>query len=365
MSTTMKNFSFGPNYGTIGDTYHSGKTKVSESKTNNTKILVIGDLHFHEGDLILPKLFTSKVLKLLAKGQYHCTVLLGDVFHKFKTVDQPALAAVTELFKAITSYCPLFVLVGNHDYINGSQFLTDNHTLQPFAMWKDIKIIDKPTKIKMPNCRLLLVPYVPKDRFLEALEEVKGWESVDMIFAHQEFKGCQMGGHISVDGDAWSEKFPPVISGHSHTKHKVGSNIIYPGMPYDLGYGETDKKYVAELIFDNDVYKINYIDTELPRKRLVRLPIDKAREWYPEGNDFYKLKVLSTKEEYSSFSNSSHAKDLRMAGVKIIRVSQDSKRVEEFLEKKRKESKGCETYRDIFTTLLEKEGLSNLSKQIF
>jgi len=327
-----------------------------------TKILIVGDLHFDEGNLILPQLFTSKMGKVLKEGNYSCVVLLGDIFHRFKNVDQPALAGVTELFKVITEYCPLFVLVGNHDYINGNQFLTNNHTLQPFAQWSNVKIIDTPTKIKMPNCRLLLVPYVPKGRFLEALEDVKGWENVDMIFAHQEFKGCKMGGHISVDGDAWSDKFPPIISGHSHTKHKVGNNIFYPGTPYDLGYGECDKKYISEVVFNDDTYKINYFDTELPRKRLVRLPIKEAREWYPEGNDFYKLKVLCTKEEYSPFSNSSHAKELRMAGVKIIRVSQDNKRVEEFLEKKKG---GFESYRDIFKTLLEEEGLSDLGKKIF
>lgn len=362
MSTTMKNFSYGPNFGRIGDNYGTKSVQIKTLESTKTKILVVGDLHFHEGDIILPSLFTNKIRKLLGTGTYDCCVLLGDVFHKFKTVDQPSLAAVTELFQTITNYCPLFVLVGNHDYINATQFLSKNHTLRPFEMWQNVKIIDTPTKIKMPNCRLLFVPYVPKGRFLEALEEVKGWEKVDMIFAHQEFKGCQMGGHVSVDGDCWSEKFPPVICGHSHTKHKVGSNIFYPGMPYDLGYGETQNRYVSELIFDDNTYKINYIDSDLPRKRLVRLPIEKAREWYPEGNDFYKLKVLCTKEEYSSFTNSSHAKELRMAGVKIIRVSQDSKRAEEFLVKKKG---GYETYKDIFKSLIEKEGLTELQEKIF
>jgi len=344
-----------------------GNINIDTSKDSKKvqKILVVGDLHFHEGDLILPQLFISKIRKLLNSGSYNCVVLLGDIFHRFKTVDQPALASVTELFDTITNFCPLFVLVGNHDYINGSQFLTKNHTLQPFDKWSNVKVIDTPTKIKMPNCRLLLVPYVPKGRFLEALEDVSGWEKIDMIFAHQEFAGCQMGGHFSLDGDCWSDKFPPIISGHSHTKHKVGTNIFYIGMPYDLGYGDTQNKYVAELIFDSDTYKINYIDTELPRKRLVRLPIKEAREWVPEGNDFYKLKVLCTQEEYTSFSNSNHAKQLRMAGVKILRVSEDNKRVEEFLTNKKKQVEGYETYTDIFHSLLEKEGLSNLSKQIF
>ena len=363
---TVTNISMGGNvvFGNIttgGDVHIGDKQR---KKKGGPKILVVGDLHFHEGDLILPKLFTSKLAKILGSSSYSCCVLLGDVFHKFKTVDQPALASVTELFHMITECCPLFVLVGNHDYINGSQFLTKHHTLLPFDYWPNVRVIDTPTIVKMSNCRLLFVPYVPKGQFLEALEHAGDWNSVDMIFAHQEFQGCQMGGHVSVDGDCWSPKFPPIISGHAHIKHKVGNNIIYPGTPYDLGYGELGNRCVAELVFSDDTYTINYINTNLPRKKIVRLNVDDVKEWFPEGNDFYKLKVLGSAEEYSSFTGSSHAKDLRIAGVKIVHVKPDTKRIEEYLEKKKAESKGCESYRDIFTALVEKEGLKDLGDKI-
>jgi len=365
---TVTNISVGGNAGnrcsniTAGGDVHIGDKQ--RKKNGGPKILVVGDLHFREGDLILPKLFTSKIAKILGSSSYSCCVLLGDVFHNFETAKQPAVAAVTELFEVITECCPLFVLVGNHDYINGSQFMTKNHMLLPFDHWENVRIIDKPTVVKMTNCRILFVPYVPKGQFLEALEDVKGWNSVDMIFAHQEFQGCQMGGHVSDNGDCWSPKFPPIISGHAHIKHKVGNNINYPGTPYDIGYGESSNRYVCELMFSDNTYTINYINTKLPRKKTVRLNVDDAKEWYPEGNDLYQLKILGSKECYSSFSASSHAKDLRVAGVKIAYVREDTKRIEEYLEKKKSESKGCESYRDIFTALVEKEGLKDLGDKI-
>jgi DNA repair exonuclease SbcCD nuclease subunit len=331
---------------------------------NDTKILVVGDLHYQEGDLIMPGLFNKKIDKILDEGKYDCCVLLGDVFHKFENVNTHASKMVYNLFSIITDYCPLFVLVGNHDFINGRQFLTENHSLLPYKKWQKVMIIDQPKRIKMPNCRLLFVPYVPKGRFFEALEDVDKWESVDMIFAHQEFQGCQMGGYVSVDGDGWSEKFPPIISGHCHSKHKI-KNITYPGTPYDIGYGGSEKRYVAEVVFTEDSYKINYILTNLPRKKVIRLTCKEAREWVPEGIDYYKLKIVSTKEEYTSFRGSSHAKDLVNTGVKIEHVPSDRKRIDEFLEKRKNDSKGCETYKDIFRNLVKKEGLDEISKKIF
>jgi len=348
-----------------GAIFSSGNVHIGDNFTdkNTVRVLTVGDLHYQE-DPTLPTLLNKKIDKILAGGQYDCCILLGDILHRFKNIDQPAQSLVTDLFDIITSHCPLFVLVGNHDYINATQFLTDKHSLLPFKRWPRIKIIDTPQIVKFSTCKIALVPYVPKGQFLEALETsaTKGkWENVDMIFAHQEFKGCKMGGVVSVDGDCWSDKFPPVISGHCHTKHIVGENIIYIGMPYDLGY-ESEERFVAEVIFKNDgKNKINYIPTGLPKKQLLRLSLDEAKKWAPEGTDYYKLKIICTKEEFRHFSKSAHAKDLRMAGVKLVHVSMDDKKAEEILQKKQ----GCQTYREIFQKLVTDEGLGEIVAKIF
>lgn len=333
---------------------------------SDLQILVVGDLHYQE-DPTMPTLLNKKIDNILSEGEYDCCILLGDVLHRFKNIDQPALSLVCKLFEIITKHCPLFVLVGNHDYINASQFLTENHSLMPFKHWPKVKIIDTPQIIKMTSdIRILLVPYIPKGQFLEALETVPKWESVNMIFAHQEFQGCNMGGHVCQDGDGWSEKFPPIISGHAHTKHVVEPNITYIGMPYDLGY-DTEQRYVAQVTFKGKsgnptgpVSKIKYIPTNMPQKKLLRMSLEEVKKWAPEGIDYYKIKMICTKEEFKQFSKSAHSKDLRMAGVKIVHVSMDPEKVEEILQKRQ----GCETYKQIFHKLTNEEGLNDVLTKI-
>ena len=57
--------------------------------------------------------------------------------------------AVTMLFKRFTEMCEeLYVLVGNHDYINNSQYLSGNHWMTVFKGWENVKVVDK----KQPSC---------------------------------------------------------------------------------------------------------------------------------------------------------------------------------------------------------------------
>ena len=131
--------------------------------------LVVGDLHFQERDPTLYLAFIQRVENLLSENTYKQVILLGDIQHKFKVVDRAAQTLVCLLFSMITKYCNLVVLVGNHDYDNASQFLTENHTLIPFKTWPKVKIIDKPTKIKNYH----FVHIFPNGQFVEPLGLLK------------------------------------------------------------------------------------------------------------------------------------------------------------------------------------------------
>lgn len=309
-------------------------------------VLVIGDLHFQEKDPPLFNLFIEKISDWLVDKKI--CILLGDIQHKFKTVDREAQTLVTKLFKKITKTCKLYVLVGNHDYDNGSQFLTENHTLMPFKEWPNVEIIDKPKVVYLAlYARILLVPYVPKGRFMEAIQNIN-LNEIDMIFAHQEFKGANMGGIISEDGDSWSETLPPIVSGHLHKRQKLGKNITYIGMPYDLGWDESDKRYVANILFTETNTKIKYIPTDMPRKIVLKLNFKEALEWKkPDDDSYYKLKVVCTKEEF---------KQIGKKDAKMIHISIDEKNIEKFLEIKRQEAGKCDKYSIIFNNLVQKEG---------
>lgn len=306
-----------------------------------TKCLAIGDLHFQDnGDIQFFNNFIEELENVLQSAKYDHVILLGDIRHKFRKDDRDTQTLVYNLFTMITKYCLLHVLVGNHDMDDSLQFLSEKHTLLAYKKWPKITIVDKPVRIMLSReVSAVLCPYVPKGRFVEALntlvEKGSDWKDVDIIFAHQEFVGGKMGGIISVDGDNWSKDHPLVISGHLHNKHKVGTNIIYPGTPYDLGWDESEKRVILEINFSSNKQKLNYIQLPLAKKILLKLGFKDAMDFkLPDDTiDHYRLKICCTKSEFKEFVK--NRKDLKSATVKIVHVSSDEKRMTEFLASKK------------------------------
>uniref|UniRef100_A0A6C0JR08 Calcineurin-like phosphoesterase domain-containing protein n=1 Tax=viral metagenome TaxID=1070528 RepID=A0A6C0JR08_9ZZZZ len=321
-------------------------------------ILVIGDLHIKDKDPTLYTTFIAKVEQWLRTDRYSTVILLGDIQHKFSHVDRAAQTLVCTLFSMITKYVDLYVLVGNHDYDNATQFLTENHTLMPFKSWNRISIIDKPTVNILTtkegkDIKVLMVPYVPKGRFNEAIQDIE-LDKIKVIFAHQEFQGTKMGPYPSEDGDVWSDNLPIVISGHAHGRHKVGSNIYHVGMPYDDSWEETEKRYILELDVKKSNINMTFIPTRMPRKILLRLTYNEALEWKlpSEEQDMYKLKVICTNEEWKQFCK---LRKKELKGISILHVTTESKQLDSALQKRRLEGGNCDSYEEIFHNLVQKE----------
>lgn len=320
------------------------------------KNLVIGDLHFQDnGDIQFFQRFIDEVENILKQGEHENVILLGDIKHKFRKDDRDTQTLVYNLFTMITKYSNLYVLVGNHDMDDSLQFLTEKHTLLAYKKWPRVTIVDKPIRVMLGKTSAVFCPYVPKGRFIEALDTLvesgSNWNDADVIFAHQEFAGGKMGGTISVDGDQWSEDYPLVISGHLHGKHKVGTNIVYPGTPYDLGWDESEKRVVLELVLGCK-FRLNYIQLSLPKKILLKLGFKEAMEWeMPEDSiDYYKLKICCTKSEFKTFTK--ERKELKKL-VKIVHVSSDEKKMSEFLASRK--LIGHNDYSSILRQLVEQE----------
>jgi DNA repair exonuclease SbcCD nuclease subunit len=151
-------------------------------------------------------------------------VIGGDVLDSHERVSVVLMNTALKLFKVLSNIAPLYILIGNHDYINNQQFLTINHWMNAIKEWKNIFIVDKPLIFE----NFLFVPYVFPGKFKKSINEID-LTSVICIFAHQEFLDCQMGIIKSVQGDRWESNMPLVISGHIHDRQKVNSNILYPG----------------------------------------------------------------------------------------------------------------------------------------
>ena len=202
--------------------------------------LCIGDPHIQIENLTEVDALMVSLINLATEKQPDIIVILGDVLHTHERLHTLALNKAYEMVDNMRLIAPTYVLVGNHDYIQNQQFLTDNHWMAGMKEWSNTTIVDSTIGVYIKEEFLVFVPYVPPGRFEEALQTIRNidpeisssreeWKNASVIFAHQEFSGCKMGAIISVEGDKWPLDYPHVISGHIHSRQIPQENVYYTG----------------------------------------------------------------------------------------------------------------------------------------
>lgn len=194
----------------------------------NETILFITDIHIKFKNLDDITVLENKIKSM---DGLLFIVIGGDVLDTHERLHTQLLNRAYKFIETCSDKALTFVLVGNHDYINNQQFLSDAHWMNALKKWDSVIVVDTLVSIlnEFTGLRCLCVPFVPPGRFLDALQLFPGWEQSNIIFAHQEIKGCKMGVIKSTEGDEWKESYPFLISGHIHDRQFLGKNVFYPG----------------------------------------------------------------------------------------------------------------------------------------
>jgi|32_taG_2_1085360.scaffolds.fasta_scaffold11221_3 predicted phosphodiesterase len=278
-------------------------------------VLVIGDPHFQLSNLEEVRTFIDKLDTYLSEHEPAHIVVLGDILHDHERLHTTPLNIASEWLISLAERAQTWAIVGNHDLINNSQFLTQNHWMNALKQTDNLNIVDTAVETCMGNRKIVLVPYVPPGRFEEALNQTD-WKNADLIFAHQEFKGCHMGSIVSEDGDDWPDTNPPVISGHIHGKQTVG-NVFYPGSALPVSFAETGRRIILMIHANGDREEI---DLGLKQKKVIYTDADSIADVNPEDHPNRTLKICidTTKEKFKQVKKSAKFKSLQKAGVKIV-----------------------------------------------
>jgi DNA repair exonuclease SbcCD nuclease subunit len=254
--------------------------------------------------------------------------------HYHERIFTQALNKTLEFVVTLSKYAPVDIIVGNHDMINNQQFLSSHHWMHVLSHLENVFVIDKPVCRKIDDFTFLICPYVFPGRFIEALEtECKEWKTMNVIFAHQEFKGCKMGAIISKDGDEWKDDNPLVISGHIHDNQRIGKNIYYPGTPLQHAFGDMDKRIVC-YIDENGL--CTDLPLDVPIKKIINSEIKDLKDIKVKSNESIKLKLKGTAEECKLFKQTAVYTEYINKGVKIqfevgdkslgLKVNEDTKK---------------------------------------
>ncbi len=301
---------------------------------NTIHALVIGDPHFKSNNIVTLDKFTASVYKHLddVDIDYKFIVVLGDLLDTFERVHMMPLCKAVSFITKLSEYAHTFLLIGNHDRQNNSEYLSKIHAFTALENTKHITIVDQTKLVETPFYNFLFVPYVFPGRFDEAITTlIKDGKSVDdfleqkkvvTVFAHQEIRGCKMGHITSSEGDVWPENRPMLISGHIHDEQLVAENVYYVGTPFQQDFDEDfTNKGIARVRWvtnENDEIIVSRvkIPLDIPRKITLKYPLsciikqpditklqpllDIAK--YP--NDIIRVELDGTTAEYKSFINS-------------------------------------------------------------
>jgi DNA repair exonuclease SbcCD nuclease subunit len=305
------------------------------------KILLIGDCHFQVNNIPQTEVFIRKIDEYLKANPVDIIVVLGDVLHSHERIHSDILNKAISFIRLLSTYTKTYVLVGNHDAINNSIFLTDKHWMNCMKSYPNVVIVDDIVKYNpIPEILFVFCPYVPDGRFHEALHtQFETFEKITCIFAHQSITGGKMGGIVS-NAERWEEHEPVLISGHIHDKQWVQPNMYYTGSIMQHSFG--DKLDKSMLLLETSVgdegdekdkvinlpttsLHFHEIDLHLPKKFLVHYAIDQLTKEIlenilmerKESDSEYKIIVGGDYEEFKSFKKTTLYKEFVKSKVKI------------------------------------------------
>lgn len=140
---------------------------------NPLRALVIGDPHFKKNNLPEMELFSTRIRELALKLKPDIIVCLGDVLDKFGTVDTTVQTTAVHFLGDMEDIAPLYLIIGNHDRRNNSDYLTEVHGFRALKRWKNTSVADtKAVKVRIKDLNMLFVPYVHNGYFTSVIAEV-------------------------------------------------------------------------------------------------------------------------------------------------------------------------------------------------
>lgn len=297
------------------------------------KVLCIGDQHFTTTNVDQIDVFLIELQKYLEEHDIDIIVSMGDLLNFHERIHTLSLKKATDYLHLLSKYCPVYVIVGNHDHINGSQYLTDNHWLYGFktlgvATKNPITIVDKPILENIGDVKLLFCPYTPDNKFIDALNTIPKWQFANCIFAHQLINGAQMGSITVENMEKWEDEYCLVISGHVHQAQIISNvpkssnykgHFIYCGSIFN-SFGDASKKRLLLADINNICINLSDVHLNLLQKSLIKINYEEINEFdYTEYKNT-KLKLIITfdsVESWKQFKKSIKYKEIINYKIKI------------------------------------------------
>ncbi len=294
--------------------------QILEMMINSLIILIIGDPHFKTSNVLETEEMTKRIISIAKEIKPDFIVNLGDTLDRHDLINIKPLVQATNFMEDLSKIAPVYMLIGNHDRPNNSDFLTKFHPFIGLKSMPNITIVDTIIIREIKGYKFTFAPYVSNGRLVEALNNKtkNDWMVSDIIFAHQELRGAKMGHIISENGDEWLDEYPYMISGHLHDKQEL-KNAYYPGTPISHGFADTQDKAISVLTLNKGSKKIDRYDLGLPKKKIIKVTYADLKTVVIPDNTHVKLVITGTDAEIQSLK--SQLKSNNMLKISYIKSS--------------------------------------------
>ena len=233
-------------------------------------------------------------IRNITNRQADALFILGDVTHSKDSHPSRLVNRLVDSLQRAAKICPVFVLMGNHDYTDPKvPFFDFLNSIE------GIRFIKDPRLVEVSGARILCLPH--------AKNGCQDWstheeEKVDFIVCHQSFDGAESeSGHRTggVDPRFFNERWPDaeILAGDIHVPQKI-YRVRYVGAPHPINFGDNYK--TRGLFYDgkerSDVLRISI------RKLVVNVIGDTPlKECGISQGDQIKVVVTIPRSEFSDW----------------------------------------------------------------
>ena len=288
------------------------------------KVLCIGDPHIKVNNMLESEQMLEKLIEITNEKKPDFIVCLGDVLDRHSNIHVSCLMMAEKMVDKLSSLCPFYLLVGNHDRPNNSNFLTNEHPFNAMKKWPNVTIVDVFHKFEFGGKKFLMLPYTSPGRLEEAIQiAMKNGESFEdirsytSIFMHQEVMGAKLGAIVSEHGDKYPLDYPLGISGHIHDYDQLQTNFIYTGTSFQQTYSENAHKTVSLFTFEEG-WSQERIDLGLMKKVTVYITPEEVGTYVVPKDKMVKLVVRGSEAAIKTISKVNKIQELKKAGVKVV-----------------------------------------------
>jgi len=250
----------------------------------NEKIIFIGDVHLNEWSLFAKPVkfnnmfFNSRLLEQLnvleqilifvAMNNYKVVVLLGDVFHRFTI--QTFFVFDFFLKKLAEIADEIYLLAGNHDYIDETKNLTyfDYFNYEKLKVIKDLEIING----------IGFLPFIRDEEIGNYKLKILLNKGIDTLIMHNNIEDMPIRQGIRTKGLSKQllKRFKYVINGHYHD---FGQFKTYEGHLFNVG-----------AIMDT-----TFVDANSPQKGIFEFDFS-SKTWKRYELKYKQFLILDAKE---------------------------------------------------------------------